>query len=441
MFVGAIFAPAGYLLVFGTLIYWYTRQKYEFFIIAFILFLILADARSSGLGFVQSLRIPLLFFLMFFALEAMYRGVFGVKKLFFYSLPFFATAFFCLLFSPVFAMGFAKTASYFFLIFIVLHYWPYIIIKTRSRILVDVAYFITFFATGALITYVVYPAPVTWHPGTPMASYKGMFSNPNGLGLYSTLMVPFTFIMSHIFVKKKKLLYFATTILTISAFLADSRTAMGCLLFFFIFYFFYVYFRNTESVIRRRIGKWATRILWFVFIPMGVAILVFIGVSDLVIMLGLGEVLEVQTIDSGAGRFVAWQHAIEGIEKNGWWIGRGFHYDVQYFRDMKDILAMLGHSGGTHNSYLSLILDVGLLGLICFLFFLGMMLKQIKGEAKNFIVPYLVVILFSSNFEAWLASSINYVTIFFYLTIILLIYFDEFKAAHLEEYKDKLKPS
>ena len=423
--------PIGFLVVFFTLAYWYSRRKYEYFIISFILFLILADARSSGLGFNQSLRIPFLFFLMFFSVERIYRRAYGVKKVFFYSIPFFLVSVMCLFRSPTLGMAFAKTVSYFLLVFVVVHYFPYIIIKTKAAILFDVVYFVAGVASLGLLLYLIYPGPVVWKGGGTI-QYKGFFSNPNGMGIYCTLMVPFTFISSHIYPKKRFLLYYTTIILIISTLLCQSRTAMGCLFLFFAFYFFFVFFRTTNYMFARRIGRWASRLFLWILLPLAGLILSTVGLVGLIEFLGLGESLEVHTIASGAGRFVAWQHAIEGINKSGWWFGKGFHYDVQYFRDMSEALRKLGHSGGSHNSYLAFIMNVGIVGLLCFLGFLYKLFSQIKGQAKSFIIPYLAVILFSTNFESWLSSSINYVTIFFYLTIIMLVYFDEFKEAYAE---------
>ena len=432
LLVGAIFMPAGVFVVFITLAYWYSRKKYEYFIISFILFLILADSRASGLSFHQSLRIPFLTYIMFFAVEAIYRGVYGIRKIFFYAIPFFFVATMCVFRSPTIEISFAKTISYFFLIFVVIHYFPYIIIKTKAAILFDVVYFVAGVATLGLLLYVIYPQSVSWYGGASV-QYKGFFANPNGMGLYCTLMVPFTFISSHIFPKKKLLLYYTTFILSVSTVLCDSRTAMGCLFLFFSFYFFFVFFRNTSSIPRKRIGRWAIRFFWWILLPLAVLVLYTFGLVGLIETLGLGESLEAHTITNGAGRIIAWQHAIEGINKTGWWFGKGFHYDVHYFREMREILSKLGHSGGSHNSYLAFVMNVGVVGLGCFLFFLYKLFSQIRGEARNFIVPYLAVILFSTNFESWLSSSINFVTIFFYLTIIMLIYFDAFKAAYAEE--------
>ena len=427
MVCGTVNQFFGYGVSFLTMIYWYSQRKQHFFVIAFLFVLIAADANASVMNFQANLRIPILFFLMFFSLEALYRGLFGIKKIFFYTLPFFIIAFSVILLSPTPIMSLAKTVSYFFLIFISLHYFPYLILKSRGKIVIDIAYFVTLVGTLSIILYIVAPRFVIWRPGTSAETFSGFFANPNGVGLYATLVVPFVFILSHIFHNKRQLLYFSTVIFFISAILSESRTALASLLLFFGLYFFHVYLVKSDRRWKRRIKNWGKKLLWFFLAPLGLIIIGSFGVTGLIEAFGLGEALDVHTIETGAGRFIAWEHALEEIARNPW-LGKGFHYDVHYFREISEILYRLGHEGGSHNSYLAFMLNVGLFGLFCYLFFLINLIRQIKGFAKNFIVPYLILILMSTNFEAWLASSVNYVTIFFYLTLIHLIYFERIKS-------------
>ena len=436
---GMVHPMIGYGIALLTMIYWYTEGKQHYFIMAFIFVLVMADSHSSKMNFQANLRIPILFFLMFFALEAFYRGKFGLKKVFFDSLPFFFVAFVVIINSPTPTMAFAKTISYLFLLFIVTHYLPYTIKITKGKLIIDIAYFVTALLIFSYMLIPIAPKIVIWRAeiGGTQASFRSFFSNPNGLGLYATMLTPFFFILAHIFENKRMLLAIATGLFLFSVALAGSRTSLGSILLFFGLYIFHVYLKDGKHLWQRRIGNWGVKILWFFIIPIGILIVASFGITDLIELAGLGEALEVHTIETGAGRFVAWEHAISEIEKAPWF-GRGFHYDVHHFREVSDILYKLGHSGGSHNSYLSFILNIGIVGLLCFFYFLFKLFRQIKGKAKNFIVPYVFLILLSSNFEAWLASSINYITIFFYLTIILLIYYDEFKEMATKEKNRKV---
>lgn len=435
---GSVHEVLGYITVFLTLIYWYSQRRHHFFLMSFFFVTVMADGATSGMGFAANLRIPILFFIMFFAVEAFYRGSYGIKSIYFASFPFFIVAFLSLLNSPTFILGFAKTVSYFFLVFIIIHYLPYIIKQSGAEMLFDIIYFVILFITLSLVLLPIAPSVVTWHHGSAWASFRGFFHNPNGLGIFCTMTVPLMFILGHIFTGKRILFIYATGIIILCAILADSRTALGSIVLFFSLYFFYTFFRDPKYPKRLIIGRWATRFLWWVAIPIGCLLLYSFGLIGLIESLGLGETLEVQTLETGAGRFIAWEHALEEISKNPWF-GNGFHYDVHHFRSIQKILRATGHSGGTHNSYLSFLLDFGIIGLVFFLYFLYKLFASIKGYARNFIVPYFAVFFFTSNFEAWLASSINYVTIYFFLTITSLIYFDTFQKSYLESkniYKD-----
>ena len=427
MVAGSIHQIIGYGAALLSMIYWYAEGKQHFFIIAFIFVLILSDSSSSKVSFNSSLRIPILFFMMFFALEAVYRGQIKIQKIYFYSFPFFMIAFGMILFSPTPTMALAKTVSYLFLLFIVIHYFPYTIFKTKGRLIIDVAYFVTAIVSLSFILILIYPSAVIWRYGNPTSAFRGFFANPNGFGLFATLLVPFLFILSHIFDSYRKLLLVSTSLFFLAAFLAESRTAMASLLIFFGLYIFHVYFPAGKELWQKRVGNWGIRLFWFFLCPLGILILSTFGIIGLIELVGLGETLEVHTLENGAGRFLAWSHAIEAVKENPW-LGKGFHYDVHYFRVNADILYKLGHSGGSHNSYIAFMMNVGIIGLAAFLFFLINLFRKIKGNGRKFIVPYFFLLLMSTNFEAWLASSINYTTIFFYLTVICLIYFDEIRA-------------
>jgi len=435
---GSIHPILGYGAAFLTMIYWYAEGKQNFFIISFIFVLIMSDSSSSKVSFNSSLRIPILFFLMFFSLEAIYRGRIKIQKIYFYSFPFFLIAFGMIAFSPTPEMAFAKTVSYLFLLFIVIHYFPYTIFKTKGRLIIDVAYFVTAIACLSFILIPIYPSAVIWRYGNPTSAFKGFFANPNGFGLFATLLVPFLFILSHIFDGYRKLLLFSTSLFFLAAFLAESRTAMASLLLFFGLYIFHVYLPDGKQQWQRKIGNWGIKLFWLFLCPLGVIIVSSFGIIGLIELVGLGETLEVHTLEGGAGRFLAWTHAIEAVKENPW-LGKGFHYDVHYFRVHAEVLYKLGHSGGSHNSYIAFMMNVGIIGLCAFLFFLISLFRKIKGGGKRFIVPYFFLLMMSTNFEAWLASSINYITIFFYLTVICLIYFDEIKAMSDKSGKHDLK--
>ena len=75
-------------------------------------------------------------------------------------------------------------------------------------------------------------------------------------------------------------------------------------------------------------------------------------------LLGLENYFRVQTIETGSGRYIAWNFAWGEIDKY-YLMGGGFGQDEQVMRPNYQWLARLNHQGGLHNSYLSLWFDSG----------------------------------------------------------------------------------
>jgi O-antigen ligase len=89
-------------------------------------------------------------------------------------------------------------------------------------------------------------------------------------------------------------------------------------------------------------------------------------------------------------------------------------HNVQTQQKLND----LGHQGNVHNSYLTLWLNTGIIGL--FLFARGFLLSFIKASKNTRIAfPVMFTVLFSANFESWMTASLNPITI--QLLIILTI--------------------
>ena len=148
---------------------------------------------------------------------------------------------------------------------------------------------------------------------------------------------------------------------------------------------------------------------------------VFSNFELIIRTLGLGEYFRIETLANGSGRDVAWSFAWEKIQDN-FFLGKGFAYDEVLFYNISnsDSLSILGHQGNAHNSYLTIWLNTGIIGL--FLFARGFLLAFFKG-AKNTIIslPVMFAVLFSANFESWMAASLNPITIQLWIILALLI--------------------
>ena len=160
------------------------------------------------------------------------------------------------------------------------------------------------------------------------------------------------------------------------------------------------------------------------FVIFIIVLLLYQLISDnlvnIIVSLGLGEQFRVETLETGSGRVIAWKFAWDEIQHN-FFFGKGFSYNEYLFRKNYDYLSRLGHEGMAHNSYLTIWLDTGFVGLLLFLVGLvSIFLKAAKRSRLS--IPVLYAVLFSNYYESWITASLNPFTIqlVFILTIIFI---------------------
>ncbi|WP_029035321.1 O-antigen ligase family protein [Salinimicrobium terrae] len=131
--------------------------------------------------------------------------------------------------------------------------------------------------------------------------------------------------------------------------------------------------------------------------------------------LGLSQELRVESLITGSGRTEVWKIAWEEIKLNPWF-GQGMLYD-QYFieeyvdQNLSGVVAR--HWAGIWNSYLSLLMDVGIIGLVAFFFFIYKVFNL--SNQRNLAAAFLVLTLFAGITESWMAASMNAFTPMFML--------------------------
>jgi len=131
-----------------------------------------------------------------------------------------------------------------------------------------------------------------------------------------------------------------------------------------------------------------------------------------------------------SGRSVAWHFVWQKIQDD-LFIGHGFGYDEALMRRNYYELSRLGHQGGVHNSYLSLWLNFGLVGLI--IYFRSFLLFFFKAAKNNGLaLPIMYAILFSATFEGLLIGSLN-PHMFCMLVIFALISENEFQQQEQQQ--------
>jgi O-antigen ligase len=148
------------------------------------------------------------------------------------------------------------------------------------------------------------------------------------------------------------------------------------------------------------------------------AISVFISFEDIIRGLGLADFFRLESIETGSGRKLAMVEAWGQIKLNPF-SGYGLGYTETYFSEKSLELARKGHVGGVHNSFLWVWLDMGLIGLLTFVY------GWFRWFAKAFkftwlILPIGLAVAFSTNVESWLMGSLNHVTIQLIIILSLL---------------------
>jgi O-antigen ligase len=152
----------------------------------------------------------------------------------------------------------------------------------------------------------------------------------------------------------------------------------------------------------------------------GIAIIFNYAVSfeDIIRQMGLAEFFRIESIETGSGRKIAFEHAWQMIKEHPV-EGYGIGYTEKYYTENHDKLAKEGHVGGVHNSFLWVWLDMGLFGLLAFIYGWFKWFKEAFSINKT-IIPVGLAVLFSVNIESWLFGSLNHVTIQLIIILSLL---------------------
>jgi O-antigen ligase len=235
--------------------------------------------------------------------------------------------------------------------------------------------------------------------------FKGVLGNPNGLGVFLNL----TFILWILIRRfnlatftKKENIYIVFVIL-LSLIWTGSRNGMMSMFLFYVMY----------KMIQ---------VNWFLALVLLAAILTFNDQLFIVFVggvefFGLQSFFRIDSIEEGSGRGIAWVFAWQEIQ-DYYFIGGGFGHDEHIMRPNYKWLSMQGHSGGVHNSYLSMWMDAGILGVVAY--FTAIIAIIGKTMRDNYIIiAFVASIAFNIYFESWLVASLNPFTII-YLTILTI---------------------
>lgn len=407
LFVGIYLGPVHLVFIPAMLFLMYRKELHLEILLGFFLVLIWSDSRSYQLGFAASIKNVYILLISLFSYLEMKKEV---QRIDFYKyfIPFFTLAFICVLFNPNMFLSFQKVLSYTLLFCFFPNYFLFVYLKYGHYLFKGLVFLVTVlillgFGLGLLSSDVVILA----------GRYRGLLGNPNGLGLFLYLfIILFAVIIDkfpHVFSKYERAIVYA--ICFISLLKCGARSSLMAVLMFFFFKRFY---------------KLSPILGFFIFIiTLFVYQLVSQNLVDIILALGLGDQLRVSSLESGSGRLVAWQFAWQKIQDN-FFFGSGFNYTEYIYRQNYEYLSKLGHQGSAHNSYLTIWLDTGLVGLLCFL--IALLTLFLKAAKKSTVaIPFLYTVLFSNYYESWLTASLNPFTIQF-LLILSVIYLNTKKS-------------
>ena len=378
-----------------------TRDLTRIFI-AFIAMLIFSDSRSPMFAFAETAKIGVVV-LTFIFITFNFHFFKKVPNIIFkYFLPFLIFALFATLWSPDKFTAFQKAFSYGLVYFVL----PLLFLKAMvsdKSFIKDVLVFFFLMLSVSLLIHAVNPEFTSL-----VGRYRALLGNPNGLGIFLTVMCPLVFLLEKELgeqFKENRFHFLFYAVFGLSLLLTGSRTSLIAILIFFLF---------------NRLRYLSNTVAFILFIALIFSYeLLLSTVPEFIEFLGLAEYFRLDTIEEGSGRFIAWNFAWQRVQEV-FFVGGGFGHTEYVFKEYFAELSKLGHQGNAHNSFLTIWLDTGLIGIL--LFVTGLIrtsLLAIKNSA--YALPVLFSVLFSTYFESWLAASLNPFTGLFIISLSVLI--------------------
>ena len=388
------------------------KDRYVEMLIGFLFILIISDSRNPVFAFAGLAKSAYLIVLA--ALFFLNSKKFTTPNQFFLPfVPFFIVALLSLTKSPITMLATQKTVSYILLYLTIPAYINKCLTDHKELFIKYLIYFIT-----GILLFGFLLAIITPRYSMLFSRFMGIFGNPNGVGLFcliifSMVTVVFDKYGDYFSRQEKRFVY---GVIIASVLFAISRNSIFSILIFLFFQRFY------------NISSW----LGFIIVILTAILyqVVALNLVSIIETLGLQEYFRTDTLETGSGRFVAWNFAWNYIQEN-FILGSGFAFDEYYFDLHQEGLQKLGHQGGVHNMYLAVWLNTGVIGLICFLYAFFKTVAKASIHSK-LTLPIMFSFLFSLTFEGWLMGSLHPYNIGFILTFVILMHqsTNEPKAEH-----------
>lgn len=377
-----------------------SKNLYQEMFLGFLLILILSDSRDQNLSFAIDVKVIYIILLSVFLLFNR-KSFTSHNKFIFLFWPFLILALFLVVISENVQMSFQKCLSYSLLMLVVPNYVEEIYKEHGNIFFKNIIFLFSIVLLLGLVFTFIFPS-MTYLAGR----YRGLFGNPNGIGLFCTLFFLLYSVVKEyfpeIFSRSESIYIYVVIIL--SAILCGSRNTLMSMFCFMMF---------------SRLYKISPYMGFLILCAVGVGYELLLQNLELFLRsFGLADYFRIETLETGSGRNVAWTFTWRHIMEN-FFFGNGFAYDELLFEKNTENLSILGHQGNVHNSFLTFWLNTGIIGLLLFLrgFFLAFFQASKNSRIAT---PVMFTILFSATFESWMSASLNPITIQLWIILTIL---------------------
>lgn len=393
LIVGTIvFKYGGLLILLAGLIFFSLKRRYDLIIITFIVVLIFSDNLNPEFDFFKNMRILILLYSLVLSLSIIivYEKGFDRRILFF--LPFFGIGFYSsYVFSPDLSSSIIRDISYFILVITIFTFFRYTYQKEKEE-LTENLILLMYLVFGTSLIGILPGLNSFFFVGDRLS---GLMGNPNGLALLSIMCFP---LVDYLDAKNETIpapvFKFLKLLILVCLFLTGSRNGLISLFIYVVLH----------ALLAGGLFEKYVAVLAIV-----ASLIVFINLQSILQSVPeLQDYTRAQTLENASGRVQVWAVAMQEIERNPW-VGNGNYYYNIYFDNYARMYGLVARQWfSVWNSYLAILLDAGMLGLLAYLFFLiGVILF---GGNFKWVVPFVTMALFSAVFESWLVASLNAIT-------------------------------
>jgi O-antigen ligase len=298
--------------------------------------------------------------------------------------------FITLVFSPVGTLAVLRAVGFWVVALVIFKFYMLSSKQYKHRILELLVLTFTLYFTISLL--------LVFLPGVSAFKYgrfKGLMGNPNGLGMLGMFCYGILYL-----IRSRKETSFGNGffvrlnwLILVLIILSGSRTALFSIIIF--------------EIVNRLIQNKSLLIISFLCVGVLYVFINSIPFDIMIESLGFSDFLRAESIQNASGRTDVWPVAWEEI-KNNPWLGNGIMYDDYFITDYarKNFGDFADRQwGGVWSSYLSLLLDVGIVGFVGYFYFYFKVFKTAVN--KNLALAFLAMCICSGFTESWMASSMN----------------------------------